>query len=189
MSFRVLVIPEDPTYNGYILKPLVERMLGELGKPQAQVMVLTNPKLGGYEHARRAIEDQLPERYGHFDLWLFLPDADRAGNLKPLEETLSKKGINLLCCPAIPEVEAWLLAGFRQHLKESWAVVRSHPRLKEEVFENFLRAHGDPRSVGGGREPLMRKTLSNYRGLLEVCPELKDLEGRIRSLPEFNKQF
>ncbi len=35
MSFRVLVIPEDPTYNGYILQPIVERMLGELGKPNA----------------------------------------------------------------------------------------------------------------------------------------------------------
>ena len=27
VSFRVLVIPEDPTYNGYILQPIVERML------------------------------------------------------------------------------------------------------------------------------------------------------------------
>jgi len=30
VSFRVLVIPEDPTYNGYILQPTVERMLAEL---------------------------------------------------------------------------------------------------------------------------------------------------------------
>jgi hypothetical protein len=53
MSFRVLVIPEDPTYNGYILKPLVERMLAEAGKPNARVTLLTNPKLGGYARAAR----------------------------------------------------------------------------------------------------------------------------------------
>lgn len=31
MSVRVLVIPEDPTHNGYILKPLVEMVLAEAG--------------------------------------------------------------------------------------------------------------------------------------------------------------
>jgi hypothetical protein len=53
-----------------------------------------------------------------------------------------------------------------------------HPRLKDEVFEPFLEQHGDPRSAGGGRETLMRATLANYRGLLEVCPELKTLHAR-----------
>ena len=41
VSFQVLVIPEDPTYNGYILQPIVERMLAELGKPNAHVKILT----------------------------------------------------------------------------------------------------------------------------------------------------
>ncbi len=78
MSFRVLVIPEDPTYNGYILQPIVERMLAELGKPNAHVVVLPNPKLNGYPHAVSAIRGDLVDRYRHFDLWLFLPDGDRA---------------------------------------------------------------------------------------------------------------
>ena len=42
MSFRVLVIPEDPTLNGYILKPLAERLLEDAGKPNAKVKVLDN---------------------------------------------------------------------------------------------------------------------------------------------------
>lgn len=180
MSLQVLVIPEDPTYNGYILQPLVERILAEIGKPNARVKVLTNPRLGGYDHALRAIHEDLPERYGHFGLWLFLPDADRAKNLEPLEEKLLSKNINLLCCPAQPEVEAWLLAGHRENLDISWSDVRSHARLKEEVFEPFVRKHGDPRSVGGGRGSLMRTTLTNYRGLLDVCPELKNLEERLK---------
>lgn len=180
MSLRVLVIPEDPTYNGYILKPLVERMLAEIGKPNARVTLLTNPKLGGYDQAVQAIRNELPDRYSHFDLWLFLPDADVAGDLRGLEREASDKGVPLLCCAAVPEVEAWLLAGHRERLNVGWSDVRKHSRLKEEVFEPFMRKHGDARSAGGGREALMRQTLSNYRGLLEVCPELADLEKRLR---------
>jgi hypothetical protein len=182
MSFRVLVIPEDPTYNGYILKPLVERMLAETGKPNARVTILSNPRLEGYDHAIRAIKTELSERYAHFDLWLFVPDADRANNLETLEQALSEKGILLVCCAARPEIEAWLLAGHRQYLGMPWQGIISHPRLKEEVFGPFIAKYGDPRSAGAGRESLMRSTLSNYRGLLSVCPELERLEGRLREI-------
>jgi hypothetical protein len=181
VSFRVLVIPEDPTYNGYILKPIVERMLAELSKPRADVTVLTNPKLNGYPHAVSAIRSDLVERYKHFDLWLFLPDGDRAGDLQPLEAELASQGIHLLCCAAKPEVEAWLLAGHRDKLSISWSEVREHQRLKEDVFEPFLAEFGDNQSPGGGRERLTRETLENYRGLLKVCPELANLETRLRT--------
>ena len=86
MSFRVLVIPEDPTYNGYILKPLVERILTECGKPNAKVTVLTNPKADGYEHAKALLVDEVFQRYRSQSLMLFLPDADgndRRRNLPP----------------------------------------------------------------------------------------------------------
>lgn len=181
MSLRVLVIPEDPTYNGYILQPLVERMLSELGKPNARVVILTNPKLNGYAHAVSAIKGDLADRYGHFDLWLFLPDADRASGLPHLEEEMAGRGVHLFCCAAKPEVEAWLLVGYRDQLGISWAEAREHRRLKEDVFEPFLARTGDARSPGGGRERLIRQTLSNYRGLLSVCPELAELEHRLRT--------
>jgi hypothetical protein len=181
VSFRVLVIPEDPTYNGYILQPIVERMLGELGKPNAHVKILTNPKLNGYAHAVSAIREDLAIRYRHFDLWLFLPDADRATNLEALETALSGQSVRLFCCAAQPEVEAWLLAGHRDKLAIPWQGVCQHGRLKEDVFEPFLKEFGDSRSPGGGRERLVRETLTNYRGLLAVCPELAGLEARLRA--------
>jgi hypothetical protein len=181
VSFRVLVIPEDPTYNGYILQPIVERMLAELGKPNARVRILTNPKLNGYAHAVSAIRGDLADRYRHFDLWLFLPDGDRASNLEWLENELAGRNVHLFCCAAQPEVEAWLLAGYRDELAFSWGEVRQHPRLKEEVFEPFLRQFGDTRSPGSGRENLTRQTLTNYRGLLSVCDELAKLEDRLRA--------
>jgi hypothetical protein len=181
VSFRVLIIPEDPTYNGYILKPIVERMLTELGKPNADVTVLTNPKLNGYPRAVIAIRGDLIDRYRHFHLWLFLPDGDRASGLSDLEGDLEGRGIRLICCAAMPELEAWLLAGHRDRLTLPWGQVRQHPHLKEDVFEPFLAQFGDGRSPGGGRERLVRETLANYRGLLSVCPELAELEDRLRT--------
>ena len=78
MSFKVLVIPEDPTLNGHILKPLAERLLKDAGKPNAKVKVLDKPRLRGYDQAVSAIRNTLSQRYVFFDLWLFFPDADRA---------------------------------------------------------------------------------------------------------------
>lgn len=181
MSFRVLVIPEDPTHNGYILRPIVERMLAELGRDRTHAVVLPNPRLTGYDHALRAIRGELIDRYRHFDLWLFLPDADRAADLRWLENELAERHVHLFCCLARPEVEAWLLAGHRKKLVGiSWQEVRQHKHLKEAIFEPFLRESGDSRRPGGGRELLVRETLSNYRDLLRVCPELADLEDRLR---------
>lgn len=179
MSFRVLIIPEDPTNNGYILKPLVNRMLDEVGKTNAQTLVLTNPRLTGYDHAVKAIEEDLPERYAFYDLWLFLPDADRAAGAPALEARMRTRGIPLLCCAARPEVEAWALAGHRDKVPGNWSDLRSHARFKEDVFGPFLANHGDVRAAGGGREKLMRQSLANYRGLLAVCPELAELEQRL----------
>jgi hypothetical protein len=71
--------------------------------------------------------------------------------------------------------------GHRDKLPLPWGDVRRHPRLKEDVFEPFRKQFGDDRSPGGGREWLVRETLKNYRGLLDVCPELADLENRLRT--------
>jgi hypothetical protein len=181
VSFRVLVIPEDPTDDRYILQPIVERMLTELGKPKADVVVLPNPRLMGYDQAVRAIRGNLIDSYRHLHLWLFLPDADRAGNLELLEDELAERDVHLFCCAAQPEVEAWLLAGHRDKLPLSWPDVRQHPHLKEDVFEPFLRQFGDARSPGRGRKRLTEETLDHYQGLLRVCPELAELEGRLRT--------
>jgi len=114
------------------------------------------------------------------DLWLFLPDADRATGLEELTQEAARAGTTLICCAANPEVEAWLLAGHRQQLAIPWSAVVSHPRLKEDVFKPFLASHGNAAQPGGGRESLMLESLANYRGLLSVCPELAELESKIR---------
>lgn len=184
MSYRVLVIPEDPTYNGAILKPLAARMLAECGKARCYVQVLADPRMTGLEMAVDRL-GAICERYRHFDLLLLLVDADgkdRRGVIDRLEREARDTGATLLGCAAVQEVEVWLLAGHRQKLSQSWQEIRADVSVKENVFEAFLRRYGDPRQPGGGRGFLMEETLSNYRGLKELCPEVAELEQRIRAL-------
>lgn len=185
MSLDVLVVPEDPINNGYILKPLVSRMLVECGKPNARVTVLSNPRAKGYEHAKALLRNQLFSRYRHKDLLLFLPDADgrdRTEEFRSMEEEGQRRGVRLLCCAAEQEVEIWLLAGYRDRLDRRWQELRADVSIKENVFKGFLATHGDPKAAGGGRDRLMQATLESYRSLLAVCPELAQLEKKFRSV-------
>jgi hypothetical protein len=179
VSCKVLIVPEDPTHNGHILKPLIERMLEHCGKPNAKVTVLSEPRLQGYEHAKEELA-RILYRYQHFDLVLFLVDADgknRVDEFDRLEE-LSPK---LICAAAVQEVEIWLLAGHADKLELPWQTVRQNISVKEQVFAPFLKAHGDSRRYGEGRDILMKQALENYPGILQRCPELKTLQNRIAS--------
>ena len=187
MSFDVLVVPEDPTNNGYILKPLVSRMLVTCGKRNARVTVLSNPRANGYEHAKGLLRSQLFDRYRHMNLLLFLPDADgkdRAAEFSALEEEAKRSGIRLLCCAAQEEVEVWPLVGYRDQLGRPWQQIRSEVSVKENVFLPFLASHGNPKAPGGGRDVLMEETLKGYDALLRLSPELAMLERRILEVLE-----
>jgi hypothetical protein len=187
LSFKVLVVPEDSTNNGYILGPLIEKMLAKCSKPKAQVDVLDDPRVMGFEHAKKLLRAQLLEQYRFMDLVLFLPDADgkgeiRTSELRALEDEANRQRVRLLCCAAQQEVEVWLMAGHRHLLGRPWQEIRSDSSVKENVFERFLATHGNLRASGGGRERLMLETLKGYDALLQLCPELAELEQRIRQI-------
>ena len=183
MSFRVLVIPEDPTWNGYILKPLAKRLLADAGKPAARVELLANPRVRGYAHALRAIREELPDSYGFFDLWLFFPDGDndpgRADAMGQLEADLQCRDIPLLFFNDTPTAEIYTCVPFQDDLSGGWQNARTHPRMKEEVFAPLLQMHGDPRQAGGGRETMTTRSLENLQRLFQLCPETKRLRDRI----------
>lgn len=181
MSFKVLVIPEDHTHNGSILKPLVDAVLADAGKPAASVRVLDNPRVQGFDQAMKAIRGELVDRYRWMDLWLFMPDADRAvpAAMQDLEATAAAKGVKLLCCPAQPEVEVFACAPFRAQMGVSWEEARRHPRFKEVVFTPLLGLHGDDRRPNGGRDLMIGAALANLPLLYQLCPELKLLRDRI----------
>lgn len=184
MSLRALVVPEDPTYNGYILEPLVARLFESAGRA-AKTKVLTNPRMRGYEHAKRELPAVLA-KYSHFDFVLFLPDADgrdRSGEFERLQSDHPK----LLCCAAVQEVETWLLAAQWDRLKRTpghegatWAEVRADVSVKERAFADFLREHGNSKAPGGGRERLVREGLVDFDAILKRSPELRDLRDRVR---------
>ncbi len=80
------------------------------------------------------------------------------------------------------EVEVWLMAGHRHLLGRPWQEIRGDASIKETMFERFLAVHGNLRALGDGRESLMLETLRSYDALLQLCPELEDLERRIREI-------
>ncbi len=181
MSTRVLVIPEDPTNNGTILRPMVTAVMADAGRPSAKVEILTNPRLRGYDSACRAIRGDLNARYGFMDLWLFFPDADLASPeaMDTLERDLRQEGVTLFCCPAVPEVEIYACAGFPPAEPGRWAEWRSNARLKETVFRDLLTEHGDPKTPGGGRRAMIERALSHRGRFFTLCPEIAALRDRI----------
>ena len=181
MSFSTLVISEDPLLNGYLLYPLTKAILASAGKPMARVQLLTNPRTRGYDHALRVIRNEVPRDLRYHDLWMFFPDADRASEsaMQRLEDDIRSKGVSLLCCPAQPEIEIYACVAYRDRLGLPWDDVRSHPRLKEEVFRPLLARHGDPKKPGRGRDILVQESLKNLPQLFRLCPELKVLRDRI----------
>ena len=178
LSCRVLIILEAPTNDQHILRPLVARLLKECGKPNAKVVMLTNPAVAGYEDACRKLPE-IRKAFRRFDLLVFLSDADGKDLSQRFAQFEAEPGPKLLCCAAVEEVEAWLLSGHINKLDRSWPAVRTDPSVKENVFAPSLRLHGDSHRSGGGREELMRATLANLSGLLARCPELDDLKARI----------
>ena len=186
MSFNVLVIAEDPKYNGVILKPLVSAIVADAGKPRANVRIADKPRPRGYAHVLRLIRNEFLQEYGHFDLWLFFPDADRAvpDAMARLESDLAHRRIRLLCCPAEPEVEIFACLGFRRAIDIGWDEARTHPRLKEEIFQPLLRRQPLRGSspvgrASKGRALMIRQSLRSLPQLYQLCPELARLRHRI----------
>jgi hypothetical protein len=180
LSYNVLVISEDYSKDQHILRPLVSRLLRECNKPNAKVRLWANLAIRGFESVRDEIPTIIRD-FPQMHLFLFLPDCDgkRQGRADLFANLEAEHGFRLICCAAVEEVEAWLLAGHLDKLPSLWPAVRADTSVKERFFLPFLREHGDSRRPGGGREELMQQTLTNLRGLLERCPELARLQERI----------
>lgn len=179
---KVLVIPEDPTLDQYILKPLVGRLFSDLGRP-ARIEVLSQPRLRGVAQAlSSALLSNLAETFRMIDLFLVLVDRDadleRPGVAAAREA--EHRG-RLFVCLAIEEVEVWMLALHRDTLGVRWTEVRAEKNPKERFATPFLESNAPRLDAGGGRAWAMRELGPAWRGLLQVCPELQDLRERLES--------
>ena len=187
MSARLLLILEDPTYDRYIVKPLIEKLLDQMGRRTARVDVLMDPKLGGVEQVFDGRTwKALLTKYPMIDAFVVAVDRDceasRDARLQRIAKRISKVGKCFAGVLAIEEVEVWLLAGFKRDLGASWTEVRKECHPKERFFDPFLAAK-NVGGVGGGRLAMMQETLKNLRGLLRSCPEIADLQVQLNETP------
>jgi hypothetical protein len=117
------------------------------------------------------------------DLFLTMVDRDGDDHGRPSRAAaLEQEHPNrLLVCLAIEEVEVWMLALHRETLGTPWREIRLERNPKERFAAPFLRDHAprpDP-GTGYGRSFAMREIGQRWRGVLQVCPELAELQRRI----------
>ena len=178
---KVMVIPEDPTRDQYILKPVMERMFLELGR-RARVQVLCNPRLRGVAQALDAATlARVVAMYPMIDLFCILVDRDGELDVRPVQARMREEEHpdRLMVCLAVEEVEVWMLAVHRERLATPWQDIRSERDPKERFAEPFLATHAPRSSLGAGRVWAMRDLGSKWRGVLTVCPELDELQQRL----------
>lgn len=189
---RVLVIPEDSRRDKDILKPLVQALLAEVGRPRAKVRVCEKPVLGGVAEALKweRIREIIDLWGGQTDLILLVVDRDGAQNagrslsLASLEQqslALLGDGKALLGEVAIEEIEVWVLAGHALPAEWQWRDIRAEPHPKESYFATFLAEHRKVSGDAAGRAIVAEEAARAIKRVLALCPEdLGRLARRIR---------
>lgn len=177
---KVLVIPEDPKLDQYVLKPVVARIFADLGK-SPRVEVLSNPRLRGVAEAMdHAILDGIVATYPMVDLFLVIVDRDGMEQRSTAARTREGEHPGrLLVCLAVEEVEVWMLALHRDSLDVPWSEVRREINPKERFAQPFLKNQAARLDPGQGRVWAMQDLGSQWRGVLQRCPEIEDLKQRI----------
>lgn len=140
---KVLVIPEDPTLDQHILKPVVEQIFRDLQRP-ARVFVLQDPHLQGVSQALdRQIVARILDMWPMIDLFLLIVDRDcvesRQAQLDARAAQAKEAGKSMLGCLAVEEVEVWALALHRSELPSQWSEVRRECHPKERYFDPLVR--------------------------------------------------
>jgi hypothetical protein len=187
---NVLVIPEDFRKDQYILKPIVEVMMTNLGKPRAKVIVCKEPLLGGVDEALKW--ERIAEIIGRYrsmvDLFLLCVDRDgrqerrtRLDHVEHMAAALLAAGRLLLGENAWQELEVWVLAGHTLPASWSWREIRQEVHPKEAYFTPFARQRGVQDGPGEGRRLLALEAARRYDRIRQLCPEdVAVLEDRIR---------
>lgn len=188
---NVLVIPEDFRKDQYVLKPIIEAMLRNLGKPRAKVIVCRDPLLGGVNRAVNwlLIQEILGRYKGMVQLFLLVIDRDADSGRRAALDRLEKLAKGELKTSAMffaehawQELEVWALAGADLPTEWAWADVRSHANSKEAYFEPYVAQRGLADEPGGGRRTLGREAGARYGRVRSLCREdVESLERRIAS--------
>jgi len=186
---NVLIIPEDFRKDQYVLKPIIQRMFAEAGKPNATIRVCLAPLMGGISEAMKweRIAEVL-NRYPMVQVFLLIVDRDgqqgRRQALKVLEDKANQKleaGRVFVAENAWQEIEVWALAGQNLPAGWKWSTIRAEVHPKEAYFEPFARQRGLLNEPGEGRTTLGREAARNYPRVRSRCREdIENLETRLK---------
>ena len=191
MSVRVLIIPEDFRKDQFVLKPLIQRMLKEIGV-RARVGMCWEPLLAGIGEAMKwdRIKEIIDDRRNMVDLFLLIVDRDCKETRRIKRDNLEKKANEFLAGAgcliaenAWQEIEVWVLAGMTD-LPSSWKWkdVQAECNPKETYFDPYARERGVLFAAGEGRDPLGRQAAANYKRIRSLCQgDVAILEKRIRT--------
>lgn len=178
---KVLVIPEDPTLDRHVLKPIVERIFKDLARA-ARVEVLREPHLRGVSQALdKDTVAEIVDDNRMIDLFILAVDrdCDRENNSAKAAERCAEHPDNLVAVLAREECEVWALAPHRAELGVGWSEVTDDCDPKEHYFDPFIESKGWLGTVGKGRKRAMRGFGAAWTGMLTVCPELAQLKRDI----------
>ncbi len=187
MSCNVLVIPEDFRLDQYILQPLVKAMMRKIGRPSANVRVLTNPLLGGLEQAvKLEMLMSIVDQYPLVDLFLLLVDRDGKKERRQVLDareravgTIISPGRAFFAQEAWQEIEVWGLASQQLPEEWRWSDIRNDPHPKERYYDVFADKRGIANTLTGGRRQIGRDVSGQYAKIRSRCPEVQTLESRI----------
>ena len=148
---NVLVIPEDFRKDQYILKPILQALLRASGRPNAKLQICQDPLLAGVDQALRWERiAEVLEMYPMVDLFLLIVDRDGVS---------TRRGHSV----------QW-----------RWKKVRADCDPKERYFFPLARQRGLTHEPGDGRKTLAMEAATRYPRIRTLCPEIKELESRVK---------
>src|SRR5690242_3465599 len=78
MSFKVVIVLEDPRNDRYIAEPVVAKACELIGRPRARIKTVTDPKARGVSDLRGRLCEFLERWGGPSDAVVVIVDADGA---------------------------------------------------------------------------------------------------------------
>jgi hypothetical protein len=181
VSYKVLIIPEDFTKDEHVLKPVVEKIMADVGKQNATVLVCRDPNFGGLGEAlkKERLRKDVIARYPMVDLFVLLVDRDgeagretTAANIETeLTGELTPRNARFVAELARQEVEVFAIAGHDLPDGWSWQEIRADADVKNTFFQALVKAKGVENHPHDGRKKLMADGIQNWTRIKSRCPE------------------
>jgi len=187
---RVLILAEDFVKDQFLLQPIIQAMMKEIGAPKAKVKVCKEPRFHGTSDALswEYISVAVNRHRGIVDLFLLCVDRDGDSNRRAVLDHLENQaryvlgdGRAFLAENAWQEIEVWILMGHDLPAKWDWRKIRAEVHPKERYYQPFAERRGMLDLPGEGRDKLAREAALRYGRIRGRCKEdIQRLECRIR---------